>query len=161
MAHATYYKAPHRKIRGFLLANKRGPFPVSIPNIPPHILCNTMKDDKGKIILSLLAGATAGIVAGLLLAPETGDETRSSLRQSASKWGGDLRKLLKDTLAKVPGETSVHSDADAAVSEDKQAADRLLRGLSNAPTAQEAAVLTDNPTSIAGNTPPKAHLTEQ
>ena len=32
-----------------------------------------MKDEKGKVILSLLAGATAGIVAGLLLAPETGE----------------------------------------------------------------------------------------
>ncbi|HEX8327051.1 MAG TPA: YtxH domain-containing protein [Hymenobacter sp.] len=88
-----------------------------------------MQDDKGKVILSLLAGATAGIVAGLLLAPETGDETRSNLRKSATKWGGDLSKLVKDTLAKVQGETPGQSNPDAAVSEDKQAADRLLQGL--------------------------------
>ena len=62
-----------------------------------------MKDDKGKVIFSLIAGATAGIVAGLLLAPETGDETRASLRKSATKLGGDLSKLAKDTLAKVQG----------------------------------------------------------
>ena len=88
-----------------------------------------MKDDKGKVIFSLLAGATAGIVAGLLLAPETGDDTRSNLRRSAAKWGGDLSKLLKDTLAKTQGEAPDHTNPDAAVSEDKEAADRLLQGL--------------------------------
>lgn len=91
-----------------------------------------MKDDKGKVIISLLAGATAGIVAGLLLAPETGDETRSSLRRSASKWGDDLSKLAKDALAKVQGIAAEHTNPDAAVSEDKQAADRLLQGLGGA-----------------------------
>ena len=88
-----------------------------------------MKDDKGKVIFSLIAGATAGIVAGLLLAPETGDDTRSNLRKSASKWGGDLSKLVKDTLAKVQGFDAGHPNPDADVSEDKQAADRLLEGL--------------------------------
>jgi gas vesicle protein len=92
-----------------------------------------MKDDKGKVIFSLIAGATAGIVAGLLLAPETGDETRSNLRKSAAKWGDDLSKFAKDTFAKVQGATSGHTNPDAAVSEDKQAADRLLQDL-DAPT---------------------------
>ena len=89
-----------------------------------------MKDDKGKVIFSLIAGATAGIVAGLLLAPETGDDTRSNLRKSASKWGGDLSKLVKDALAKAQGSAAGHTNPEAAVSEDKQAADRLLEGLS-------------------------------
>ncbi|SFQ48013.1 YtxH domain-containing protein [Hymenobacter arizonensis] len=93
-----------------------------------------MKDDNGKVIFSLIAGATAGIVAGLLLAPETGDQTRAQLRESASKWGGDLSKLVKDTLAKVQGQGSAdapgHTNPSAAVSEDKEAADRLLQGLS-------------------------------
>ena len=90
-----------------------------------------MKDDKGKVIFSLIAGATAGIVAGLLLAPETGDDTRSNLRKSAAKWSDDLGKLVKDTLAKVQGTDAEagHTNPDAAVSEDKQAADRLLEGL--------------------------------
>ena len=88
-----------------------------------------MKDDKGKVIFSLLAGATAGIVAGLLLAPETGDDTRSNLKRSASKWGGDLSKLVKDTLAKVQGQEPGHTNTEAIVPEDKQAANRLLEGL--------------------------------
>ena len=99
-----------------------------------------MKDDsKGKVIFSLIAGATAGIVAGLLLAPETGDDARSNLRRSASKWGSDLSKLLKDTLAKTqgaaataaesPGPDDAVSEAEEAKSQDKAAADRALQNL--------------------------------
>jgi gas vesicle protein len=126
-----------------------------------------MKDDKGKVIFSLIAGATAGIVAGLLLAPETGDDTRSNLRESAKKLGGDLSKLVKDTLAKVQGEAPGQSNPDAIVSEDKQAADRLLQGLDA--SAEDAAVqpgdlttsATGNGGSVAGNSTDRAHLTEQ
>lgn len=60
-----------------------------------------MKDQNGKIILSLLAGASAGIIAGLLLAPETGEETRTTLKKSASKFSDDLTKLFQESLAKV------------------------------------------------------------
>ncbi|MGY2133349.1 YtxH domain-containing protein [Hymenobacter sp. HD11105] len=60
-----------------------------------------MKDQNGKIILSLLAGASAGIIAGLLLAPDTGEETRTTLKKSASKFSDDLTKLFQDSLAKV------------------------------------------------------------
>lgn len=103
-----------------------------------------MKDDKGKVIFSLIAGATAGIVAGLLLAPETGDDTRSNLRKSAAKWGGDLSKLAKDALAKVQGTTG-HTNPDAAVSEDKQAADNLLQGLSTGTPSTAHTHNEDNP----------------
>ena len=89
-----------------------------------------MKDDNGKVILSLLAGATAGIVAGLLLAPETGTDTRSGLRRSAAKWSGDLSNFLAGTLDKLQGaEEPGHTNPDAAIIEDKEAADRLLNGL--------------------------------
>jgi gas vesicle protein len=87
-----------------------------------------MNDDKGKVIFSLLAGATAGIVAGLLLAPETGDDARSSLRRSATKLRGGLTKRVNGLLGKVDDQAG-HTNPDAAVSEDKEAADRLLDGL--------------------------------
>ncbi|MBD2766334.1 YtxH domain-containing protein [Hymenobacter sp. BT664] len=104
-----------------------------------------MQDDKGKVIISLLAGATAGIVAGLLLAPETGDETRASLRRSATKWGGDLSKLLQNTLAKAQGSAASHTNPDAAVSEDKAAADRLLQGLGTGTVSTAHTHSSDNP----------------
>lgn len=89
-----------------------------------------MPNDTGKVIVSLLAGATAGIVAGLLLAPETGDETRAGLRATARRWGGSLGKLAQDALTRLqaadpPGGPNL----DARVSEDRAAADRLFDGM--------------------------------
>ena len=104
-----------------------------------------MKDDKGKVIFSLIAGATAGIVAGLLLAPETGDDTRSNLRKSAAKWAGDLSKLATDVLAKVQGPAAAHTNPDAAVSADKQAANRLLEGLGTGSPSTAHTHSHDNP----------------
>ena len=95
-----------------------------------------MKDDKGKVILSLLAGATAGIVAGLLLAPETGEEARTGLRQSARKLGDDLGKLLKGSLDKLQGHTA---PLDEATAQAKAAADGLLDQLSKTPSASRPA----------------------
>ncbi|RZJ62404.1 MAG: YtxH domain-containing protein [Hymenobacter sp.] len=87
-----------------------------------------MPKDNGKVIVSLLAGATAGIVTGLLLAPETGDDLRKSLREAASKWGGSLGKLAQDTLGKL-GQPP--TNPDAAVSEDRTAADALFNSMSD------------------------------
>lgn len=86
-----------------------------------------MPKDNGKVIISLLAGATAGIVAGLLLAPETGEDTRKGLAQSASKWGGSLGKLVQDALGKVQGTPA--TNPDAAISEDRNAADALFNSM--------------------------------
>ena len=85
-----------------------------------------MKNDQGKVIFSLLAGATAGIVAGLLLAPETGEQARAGLRQSAGKWGAGLRGLLGGAAA---GQAPGHTNHAASVSEHRASADRLLAGL--------------------------------
>ena len=104
-----------------------------------------MKDDKGKVIFSLIAGATAGIVAGLLLAPETGDDTRSNLRKSAAKWAADLSRLATDTLAKVQSQAAGHTNPDAAVSEDKQAADQLLQNLGTGTRSTAHTHSHDNP----------------
>ncbi|MGI4739813.1 MAG: YtxH domain-containing protein [Janthinobacterium lividum] len=87
-----------------------------------------MPNDNGKVIVSLLAGATAGIITGLLLAPETGDEARKGIRESAkSLWAGGLSKLAHDALANFQG-----TNPDAAVSEDKTAADALFDSMAEA-----------------------------
>lgn len=90
-----------------------------------------MANSNGKVILSLLAGATAGAVAGLLLAPETGETTRGSLKQAATDFGGDLSKFFQDTLSKVRGGASADvPNPQAAVSEDRAAADSLFNSMS-------------------------------
>lgn len=91
-----------------------------------------MSNSNGKVILSLLAGATAGVVAGLLLAPETGEATRSSFKKAATDFGDDLGKFFQDTLAKVRGGASnTGPNTDAAVSEDRAAADSLFNSMND------------------------------
>ena len=60
-----------------------------------------MDNNKSKVLLSLLAGATAGVVAGLLLAPDSGKKSRATLLTSASKWGGDIDKVFRDGLGRL------------------------------------------------------------
>ncbi|UYZ65130.1 YtxH domain-containing protein [Hymenobacter weizhouensis] len=92
-----------------------------------------MEDTKGKVILSLLVGATAGAVAGLLLAPETGEDTRASLKKSATRLGDSLAKLLSSTpdsgATEAPGPTAAPQHRSIT---DKAAADELLQSLSTA-----------------------------
>jgi len=104
-----------------------------------------MAKDNGKVIVSLLAGATAGIITGLLLAPETGEDLRKTLREAASKWSGSLGKLAQDALSKVPGQPG-HTNPDAAVSEDRNAADALFDSMST-----KSAEPGDLTTSATGN----------
>ena len=88
-----------------------------------------MPKDNGKVIVSLLAGATAGIVTGLLLAPETGEDLRKSLREAAGKWGGSLGKLAQEALSKLQNQPA--TNPDAAVSEDRTTADALFDSMSD------------------------------
>jgi len=60
-----------------------------------------MRDNSGKIILALLAGASAGIVAGLLMAPDSGTVSRDNLKKYAGKLSKDLEKAVQENYAKV------------------------------------------------------------
>jgi gas vesicle protein len=91
-----------------------------------------MQDTKGKVILSLLAGATAGVVAGLLLAPETGDQMRAGLKKSASKLSDDLTKLWQDSLARFGSARTTNSGTGTGKHRtDQDAANDLLSSLNH------------------------------
>ncbi|WP_299756855.1 YtxH domain-containing protein [uncultured Pontibacter sp.] len=60
-----------------------------------------MKDNSGKVLLAMLAGASAGVIAGLLMAPDTGEVTRSSVKKWAGKMSKDLEKNLQDGLEEI------------------------------------------------------------
>ena len=57
-----------------------------------------MNDNSKKVLQGLLIGAAAGVVAGLLLAPSAGKETRKKLADSAKdltdKFGGEFEGAL-------------------------------------------------------------------
>ena len=69
-----------------------------------------MRDNSGKIILALLAGASAGIVAGLLMAPDSGMVSRDNLKKYAGKLSKDLEKAVQDNLSKVQDNLSKLSE---------------------------------------------------
>jgi len=91
-----------------------------------------IKDNNGKVIVSLLAGATAGIITGLLLAPETGEDARKGLAEEADKLlKSPLAAKLKDALARLTGPTGASPDSSAHT--DQQSAEQRLQQPSDAP----------------------------
>ena len=52
------------------------------------------EDNSGKILLAALAGAGAGIIAGMLMAPDKGAATRENLRSAATRYSGTLGEQL-------------------------------------------------------------------
>ena len=57
-----------------------------------HATDNT--SGNGKLAVGLLAGASVGILAGILLAPERGREMRKQIANSAAKMGNQMNKAM-------------------------------------------------------------------
>jgi gas vesicle protein len=81
-----------------------------------------MADDRGTssagVVLAFLSGAALGAVAALLLAPQTGRESREQLRGYARRAEGNLRDLAScagETLEEAVGEGKEFVDAKKAV----------------------------------------------
>ena len=59
---------------------------------------------KTKLVLGLIGAAAAGVVVGLLLAPDSGTATRKKISSTASDWGsplGDLFTSAKDGVSNL------------------------------------------------------------
>jgi len=57
-----------------------------------------------KLVLGLVGAAAAGVVVGLLLAPDAGTSTRKKITNTASDWGstlGDLFSSAKDSVGNL------------------------------------------------------------
>src|SRR5688572_7826650 len=62
---------------------------------------NTGMNKNTKTILTLVTGAVAGAVTALLLAPQTGEETRRTLRNTTSRLREDLNNTLQQGMEKI------------------------------------------------------------
>ena len=62
---------------------------------------NNLNKDNGKILLASLAGLGAGVLAGILLAPEDGRSARESVRQSLAEAGDEINQTLKRWTANL------------------------------------------------------------
>ncbi|HSF68273.1 MAG TPA: YtxH domain-containing protein [Nitrospiraceae bacterium] len=81
-----------------------------------------MADDRGSssagVVLAFLSGAALGAVAALLLAPQTGRESREQLRGYARRTEGNLRDLAScagEAVEEVVGEGKEFVEAKKAV----------------------------------------------
>jgi len=50
---------------------------------------------RGKIVLGILGAAAAGVVIGLLMAPDKGSETRKLIKRTTGDWADSFANLLK------------------------------------------------------------------
>ncbi len=54
-----------------------------------------------KVIVGFLCGAAAGALAGLLLAPSSGEETRKKIAEKASEMKEDLSNQLTQSFGRI------------------------------------------------------------
>ncbi len=70
---------------------------------------------KSKVILGLAGAAAAGVLVGLLLAPDKGTEVRKKISQTAGDWASHLADLFanaKDEIANLKNKgTKAANDA--------------------------------------------------
>lgn len=62
-----------------------------------------VKDQNGKVLLATLAGVSAGIIAGLLMAPDAGRDTRRSLKRKALDYGDELDQMARKLMRQLEG----------------------------------------------------------
>ncbi len=56
---------------------------------------------KSKIILGLVGAAAAGVIVGLVLAPEKGADMRRKLKDTAGEWADHLTDLFADAKGEI------------------------------------------------------------
>jgi gas vesicle protein len=56
---------------------------------------------KSKVILGLVGAAAAGVIVGLLLAPEKGSDMRKKVKDTAGDWAGHLTDLFASAKGEI------------------------------------------------------------
>lgn len=66
--------------------------------------------DMNKLLVTLTAGFAAGVVAGILFAPEMGEKTRENIRDKAADLGDELDKHYQVEIDKLKSKISNLTD---------------------------------------------------
>ena len=69
---------------------------------------------KTKLVLGLVGAAAAGVIVGLLLAPEAGADTRKKITSTAGDWTGHLGDLFSSAKDEANNLKSKGSKAASA-----------------------------------------------
>jgi gas vesicle protein len=84
-----------------------------------------------KVTLGILGAAAAGVIIGLLIAPEKGSETRKKIRKTAGDWAGNLTHMFNQ--GKEAGE-EVISEVKDKTRRAKSAAEEKVNSLKDSLT---------------------------
>jgi gas vesicle protein len=57
--------------------------------------------DKTKLILGLVGAAAVGVAIGILIAPETGTDTRRKIADTTGSWGSSLGDIFNNAKESV------------------------------------------------------------
>lgn len=80
-------------------------------------------NDMNKLLVTLTAGFAAGVVAGVLFAPEMGEKTRENIKSKAADLGDEIDKQYQVEIEKLKSKVSNLTDelrmkvADSGVQE--------------------------------------------
>lgn len=80
-----------------------------------HKTMDNLNKDNNKILLASLAGLGAGILAGVLLAPEDGRAARENVRQSLTEAGDEINQTLKRWTANLKSRKGQQQQDDELV----------------------------------------------
>lgn len=78
---------------------------------------------KNKVILGILGAAAAGVVIGLLIAPEKGKDIRKKIKQTAGDWADNLTSLFAQ--GKDAAEDAVNEGKEKARQAKNSAEDKV------------------------------------
>ena len=62
--------------------------------------------NSGKFFIGIAAAATAGVIIGMLIAPENGEKFRNTIKETAGDWTKKLGDLLAEGKEHVKSLTS-------------------------------------------------------
>ena len=83
---------------------------ISILNTFHYSLLNLKKMSRGKILLGVLAGVAAGATLGILLAPDSGANTRKKIKQKGDDLTGSLKSQFNNLVSSLNDEVDEFKD---------------------------------------------------
>jgi gas vesicle protein len=88
------------------------------------------RDDFGAFVIGFIVGAVSGAVTALLLAPQSGEETRTYIKERAIELGDTASKTINETYeqAQVSANEAVKRAESVLTEAKKRAADLSEKG---------------------------------
>lgn len=88
------------------------------------------RDDFGAFVIGFIVGAVSGAVTALLLAPQSGEETRTYIKEKAIEIGDTANKTINETFeqAQVSANETVKRAEQVLADAKKQAAELTEKG---------------------------------